>query len=247
MGVLYAKVAGAWQAINVPGVPPGGQIGDYLTKRSATNYDTQWQSGAPVSYQRRYRSAAQSLTNGAWTAIDFDSIRQENNPNAYIGYSGGSDRAFVINRTGLYLFTFTMQSFGTTGRRAVLFSTDGQITGEWSRGGVQNLTTAGIALMHTDMRWCTAGEKISALVFQDSGAAVNQALSPWDFSCALIEGPIGPVGPTGPGGSTRLAYGVSPSRDQTQGIAPFCQQTFTLTSQRLIKIEAFATYQYVST
>ena len=140
---------------------------------------------AQSAFVRRYRSVAQTLNNGAWTAIDFDSIRQQQDASFLIGWNS-SQRGFTFVRSGVYLFTFTNVGFGTTGRRVVMFSTDGATTGEWTRNAVQNLSTAGAGLAHSDVRYCVPGDCISALMYQDSGAGVNIAMSPWDFTCTLL-------------------------------------------------------------
>jgi len=45
----------------------------------------------------------------------------------------------------------------------------------------------------------------------------------------------------------RIAYATGPARDATQGLFVHVQVNFTLATQRLIRIDAQATYQYVST
>ena len=48
MGLLKAKVDGAWVEIAGVGMPPGGTTGQVLTKSSAADYATAWTSNQPI-------------------------------------------------------------------------------------------------------------------------------------------------------------------------------------------------------
>lgn len=144
-------------------------------------------TGIRVPHMRRYRSVAPSLTSGAWVQGDFDQIRTGQNTAQSTDFTWDStNNGFKIVQAGLYLFTFTMNGFGSTGRRAVMFTCPAGTGNEWSRNAVQNISSTQIGMAHSDVRYCAKDDLVCVYTYQDSGTLWNQLLTPFDFTCTLL-------------------------------------------------------------
>jgi len=213
-GGMDLRYNGAWQAGNYSdGDVVVYQGVTYLCVRPTNKAPTPWAPGQLVVQPsvRVYRSTSQSIPNGSWTAISWDSIRYDRGPAVH--WNVNQPTRLTCQIAGTYIVWAGVQwnNGGGGNIRAAQIYLNGSIY--LGAGGIRgSLQTADYQNSNTPtLVSLNVGDYIELIVWQDSGAALGTLASDGgsnrsqlEFSMALVGGMQGP-----PGLAANVNYGTT--------------------------------------
>jgi len=199
-GGMDLRYNGAWQAGNYSdGDIVVYQGVAYLCVRPTNKAPTPWAPGQLVVQPsvRVYRSTNQSIPNGAWTTITFDTTRYDRGPAAH--WNINNPTRLTCQVAGVYDIVAAISFGGAVGgnqRACGILLNGGAYAGI---GGMTAFTpTNGINYSTISAQlYLNIGDYVELQVYQDSGAALAINASPQyspEFSMALVGGMQGPPG-----------------------------------------------------
>jgi len=155
---------------------------------------------------RVYRATTQSIPNGAWTPITFDTVRYDRNPGTAHWVSGNPTR-LTCQVAGTYSIFGDLEwtaVAGGTRRTAVLLNGTNYL-GTSHLPGI-NATALLLNTPMTTVTYLNVGDYVEMVAYQDSGAPITVASAASnlyqhisDFSMAMVGGMQGPQGLPGLG------------------------------------------------
>jgi hypothetical protein len=137
-------------------------------------------SATPVGYRSIQQrpvmtatlSAAQSIPTGAGTQVIFNTIESVGDPNSVLSLNSGTG-AITVSETAWYVvsgfITFTASGGGSS-RLVQLFVGGVEVGRGYTPPGLQPVSASVMVLI-------TAGQALTALTFQDAGAALNATVA----------------------------------------------------------------------
>jgi hypothetical protein len=127
---------------------------------------------------RIYRSTNQSILNATNTLISFDSIR---GPTVNRMWSAADPEIIYIREAGWYIYALAVAfAINATGRRLISFNSLTEPSGDFAfyEIPVTYNTAANLELSLSGVMWFPKGAKLRAIVFQNSGGALNLVALP---------------------------------------------------------------------
>jgi hypothetical protein len=150
-----------------PGVATGGQTGQVLKKKSATNYDTEW-GALSVPGCRIYNSTNQSLNNNTEVTLAFNSEVYDND-NMHDTVTNNS--RIYIQTSGKYLIIgLGNWAQNTTGDREIQIRRNGSNISKDSRRVCSNGWLCQSVCTLYDL---SAGDYLEMVAYQNSGNALS--------------------------------------------------------------------------
>lgn len=151
-----------------PGLVTGGTAGQMLTKKTGTDYDTQWvDSSTPLSIATFKATNTPSYASGSFTVIAFPAPQYSTGPAMY---SSATPNTATIVKDGYYQLSGSMRldGNGVSGEKYLALQVDGaEVAASVSeRNGITPLSTSATVYL-------TAGQKVTLGFLNNTSAAIS--------------------------------------------------------------------------